>query len=113
MEVYEVFQRRTPEDALTHVGSILAPDLGLARLLARETHMRHGEGAECVVARRGDFHTVVLPDSMSGVLDRSYRTQAGYKGVGSRLRALAERLVVEGRSIDKVRPRDSKRASHG
>ncbi|MFP5223975.1 MAG: hypothetical protein ACLGH3_00210 [Actinomycetota bacterium] len=113
MDVYEVFQRRTPEDPLVHAGSILAPDLDMARLLARETHMRHGEGAECYVARRGDLHEVVHPESMAGVIDRSYRKQSGYKGVGSRLRTLAERLREEGRGIDKATPRDSSKATHG
>lgn len=108
MEVFEVFQRRTPEDQLVHVGSLLAPDLDLARLLARETHMRHGEGAECFVARRGDLHAVVHPESMSGILDRSYRTQAGYVGVGARLREVAAGLIANGTAITNARPGDAK-----
>lgn len=104
MDVFEVFQRRTSEDPLVAVGSILAPDLELARVLARETHFRHGEGSDAFIARRGDLHRVVEPASMSGVTDRSYRRQDGYVGVGARMRTLADRLEHEGLRIAGPRP---------
>ncbi|MEA2323650.1 MAG: hypothetical protein QOD81_3500 [Solirubrobacteraceae bacterium] len=36
--VYEVFARGRQRDALTHVGSVRAPDDGLARAYARTTY---------------------------------------------------------------------------
>lgn len=104
MDVFEVFQRRTREDALLQVGSILAPDLEMARLLARETHFRHGEGAECWISRRDDLHPVAHPETMGGVTDRSYRRQDGYVGVGARMKRLAEDLHARGVSVAGKRP---------
>lgn len=96
MEVFEVFQRRTHDDPLTQVGSIKAQDLEMALILARETHFRHGEGAECWVARRGDFHPVADPETMGGVTDRSYRRQDGYVGVGAKHKRVADDLKQRG-----------------
>ena len=104
MEVFEVLVRRTRTDPLVQAGSILAPDLEMAKLLARETHVRHGEADECFVARRGDVHRVVHSESMSGVLDRSYRRQDGYVGVGARMRRLAALVAERGETVERPRP---------
>jgi ring-1,2-phenylacetyl-CoA epoxidase subunit PaaB len=104
MEVFEVFQRRTHEDPLSQVGSILAPDLEMALLLARETHFRHGEGAECWVAHRGDLHPVSHPETMGGVTDRSYRRQDGYVGVGAKHKRVSEQMRARGLVIGGARP---------
>lgn len=111
MEIFEVFQRRTHDDPLINVGSIKAPDLALALLLARETHFRHGEGVECWVARRGDLHAVSAPETMGGVLDRSYRRQDGYVGVGAKRKRVSEDLERRGIRIDAARPGAG--ATHG
>ncbi|HVL32415.1 MAG TPA: hypothetical protein VM600_02420 [Actinomycetota bacterium] len=105
MEIFEVFQRRTHDDPLTNVGSIRAPDLEMALLLARETHFRHGEGAECWVARREDFHPVPHPETMGGVTDRSYRRQDGYVGVGGRHKRITRQLRERGMTIEAPRPK--------
>lgn len=104
MEVFEVWQRRTPGDPLVRAGSIKAPDLELALLLARETHFRHHEGAECWVAHRGRMHAVAHPETMGGVTDRSYRRQDGYVGVGARHKKLSEALRARGLTVDAPRP---------
>jgi ring-1,2-phenylacetyl-CoA epoxidase subunit PaaB len=104
VDVYEVFQRRTHDDPLTNVGSIKAPDLEMALLLARETHFRHGEGAECWIARREDVHPVAHPETMGGVTDRSYRRQDGYVGVGGKHKRVAAELREHGTYIEGKRP---------
>jgi len=104
METFEVFQRRNHDDPLIHVGAIKAPDLEMALLLARETHFRHKEGVECWVARREDLHAVPYPETMGGVIDRSYRRQDGYVGVGGKLKKVAAALAERGLRIDKDRP---------
>jgi ring-1,2-phenylacetyl-CoA epoxidase subunit PaaB len=104
MEVFEVFQRRTHDDPLTSVGSIKAPDLEMALLLARETHFRHGEGAECWVARRGDLYPVAHGETLGGVTDKSYRRQDGYVGVGAKHKRVSEALRERGMVVDAPRP---------
>lgn len=104
MEVWEVFSRRTNDDPLTHVGSIKAPDLEMALMLAHETFFRHGEGVDCWVGRRGDLHRVADPDSLGGVTDKSYRRADGYVGVGAKLKRVREELAAKGMRIDAPRP---------
>lgn len=104
MEIFEVFARRTHDDPLVSAGSIKAPDLEMALLLARETHFRHGEGAECWVARRADLHAVSHPETMGGVGDRSYRRQDGYVGTGAKLKRVSKDLAERGLVVDAPRP---------
>ena len=99
MEIYEVFARRTHDDPLVHAGSIKAQDLEMALILARETHFRHGEGAECWVVKREDLHSVPNPETMGGVGDRTYRKQEGYVGVGAKLKRVTEEMKKLGKSI--------------
>lgn len=114
MEVFEVFQRRTADDPLTHVGSIKAPDLEMALILARETHFRHGEGVECWVKRRGEdqLHPAHEPEAMDGVVDRSYRRQDGYVGVGAKHKRVAAQLRERGLFIDGMRPAAARSDEH-
>lgn len=107
MEVFEILQRRTSGDELTYAGSILAPDLEMARLLARETHFRHAEAAECFVRHQGALYPVADTGPVGGAIDRSYRRQDGYVGVGARMRRLAEALATRGMRIEGARPSDS------
>jgi 1,2-phenylacetyl-CoA epoxidase PaaB subunit len=76
----------------------------MALLLARETHFRHGEGAECWVARRGDLHPLPHPETMGGVTDRSYRRQDGYVGVGAKHKRVSEQMRARGLVIESARP---------
>lgn len=104
MEIFEVFARRTPDDPLVPAGSIKAPDLAMALLLARETHFRHGEGAECWVKQGPDLHAVSHPETMGGVGDRSYRRQDGYVGTGAKHKRVSEDLRARGLVIEHPRP---------
>jgi phenylacetate-CoA oxygenase PaaH subunit len=52
MPTYEVFLRSDGRDALSHAGSLQAPDDEMATLYARETYVRRGEGTSAWVVRR-------------------------------------------------------------
>ncbi len=110
-----MLSRRREADPWDAVGSINAPDLDLAMLLARETHFRHGEGDTYALRRRGEERVHVCPDptGIGGVIDRSYRRQAGYVGVGAKLKEVHRLLSERGRVIDGTRPgRRSQEATH-
>lgn len=113
MQIFEIYQRRTASDDLVRAGSILAPDLEMARLLARETHFRHAEAECCYVKYKGEMHEVAATGPIGGAIDRSYRRQDGYIGVGARMRRLSESLAAKGMIVEGARPSDSAKASHG
>lgn len=116
MQVFDVLSRRKEGEDWSVVGSVNAPDLDMAMLLARETHFRHGEGETYALRQRGDDRVEVCPDptGIGGVIDRSYRRQAGYVGVGARLKEVHRLLAARGRVIDAPRPgRRPREAAHG
>jgi len=111
MEVWEVFSRRTADDPLVHVGAVKAPDIDIALLMARETFFRHGEGVDCWVVRRGDMHRASSPETLGGVMDKSYRRADGYPGVGAKHKRVAALLAERGLAIEGDRP--TRKASDG
>jgi 1,2-phenylacetyl-CoA epoxidase PaaB subunit len=116
MQVFDVLSRRKEGDDWRVVGAVNAPDLGMAMLLARETHFRHGEGETYALRRRGDdeLHECPDPTGIGGVIDRSYRRQAGYVGVGAKLKKVHALLAERGQVIDGPRPgRRREEAAHG
>jgi ring-1,2-phenylacetyl-CoA epoxidase subunit PaaB len=113
MDVWEVFSRRTSDDPLVHVGSIKAPDLDVALLMAHETFFRHGEGVDCWVTRRADLHRAPLPESLGGVTDKSYRRADGYAGIGAKHKRMREKLAAEGVAIEGERPAPRKGGADG
>ncbi|MCA1727153.1 MAG: hypothetical protein LC722_05745 [Actinobacteria bacterium] len=106
MEVWDVLQQRVEGDEFVLAGSINAPSLDVALLLARETHFRHGEGVNFAVRRRGEgaVHVCTDPTAIGGVVDRSYRRQDGYVGVGAKLKRVRQELAGRGLVIDGRRP---------
>jgi phenylacetate-CoA oxygenase PaaH subunit len=104
MDVWEVFSRRTNDDPLVHVGTVKAPDLEMALVLARETFFRHGEGVDCWVGRRGDLHPVANPETLGGVTDKSYRRPDGYVGVGAKHKRIRDELAGRGLIVEATRP---------
>lgn len=104
MEVWDVFSRRTNDDPLLHVGSIKAPDLEMALVLAREAFFRHGEGVDCWVARRADLHRVTSPDTLGGLIDKNYRRSDGYAGIGAKHRRMREDIAARGLRVEGERP---------
>ena len=105
MEVFDVLSRRPDED-WTLVGSIKAPDRDFAMHLARESHFRHGEGETFALRRRGEEEIVECPDptGIGGVIDRSYRRQDGYVGVGAKLKRVQKLMASRGLVVDRPRP---------
>ena len=107
MAVWDVLGKRTPEDDWTLVGGITAPDVGMALILARETHFRHKEGVAYAVRRRGDEELHVgsyQPELLGGVTDRSYRRQEAYAGVGAKHKRVGKWMAERGLVIDRPRP---------
>jgi 1,2-phenylacetyl-CoA epoxidase PaaB subunit len=107
MHIWDVLSRRRAEDPWQSVGSINAPDLDLAMLLARETHFRHGEGTTYALRRRGDdrVHECPDPSGIGGVVGKEYRRQEGYVGVGAKLKRVHALMAERGLVIDRPRPR--------
>jgi phenylacetate-CoA oxygenase PaaH subunit len=60
MPTYEVFLKSSGREGFGHVGSLDAPDDGLAAVFARETYVRRGEGEQAWVVRR--THLIVVED---------------------------------------------------
>ena len=107
MPVWDIFGKRTDHDDFAWVGSINAPDVEMALVLAKETHFRHKEGVAYGVRRRGDskLYTGAYPaDVLGGVTDRSYRRQEAYAGVGAKHKRVSKLLAERGLVIDRPRP---------
>ncbi|MGH2674037.1 MAG: hypothetical protein ACRDKA_03920 [Actinomycetota bacterium] len=106
MAIWDVLSRRRDDDPWGVVGSINAPDLDLAMLLARETHFRHGEGTTFALRARGTEEIRECPDpgGIGGVIDKEYRRQAGYVGVGAKLKRVHAVMAERGLVIDRPRP---------
>ena len=107
MVVWDVLGKRTAEDGWAVVGGVLAPDSGMALVLARETHFRHKEGVAYAVRLRGSaemFEGPYAASALGGVSDRSYRRQEAYAGVGARQKKVARDMAERGLAIDRPRP---------
>jgi ring-1,2-phenylacetyl-CoA epoxidase subunit PaaB len=111
MAVWDVLSRRRDGDPWEVAGSLNAPDLDLAMLLARETHFRHGEGTTFALRQRGqeDVHECPDPEGLGGVIDKEYRRQTGYVGVGAKLKRVHSMMADRGLVIDRPRPRAHRR----
>ncbi len=98
MHIWDVLQKRRTGDEWQVVGSINAPDLDLAMLLARETHFRHKEAEEYALRQRGQqaIHECPDPTGIGGITDRSYRRQDGYVGVGAKFTRIRDDLHRKG-----------------
>ena len=77
---FEVFVRRNWESRLEHCGTIHAPDVDVALVLARETHVRHEEGVEFAVVASEAFHLMADPSILDRQVDMTYHMQTGYSG---------------------------------
>jgi hypothetical protein len=107
MPIWEIYGKRTDEDPFVWAGSLKAPDVEMALILARETHFRHKEGVAYAVKRRHDDRFHVGPydgEVLGGLSDRSYRRQEGYAGVGAKLKRIARDVARRGLVGDHPRP---------
>jgi hypothetical protein len=57
-EVYEVFAKIKPEDALRHIGNVIAPDVGLARVYAFTTYQEWPWAQMIIAPRRAIVHVI-------------------------------------------------------
>ena len=103
MEIWEAFGEQRLAEPPTPVGTLAAPDLEMAILLARETFFRRGEGQRYGVRLRGtgEIHWCSDAEVVGGVLDRSYRRPDGYVGVGAKFARVRDELA--GRGLAPVR----------
>ena len=76
MKTYEVFLKKPGKDPFEHAGSMLAPDDELALLLARESYVRRGEGAEMWLVERSHL-LIADPASLAVNADRQHRRNDG------------------------------------
>jgi ring-1,2-phenylacetyl-CoA epoxidase subunit PaaB len=76
MYTYEVFLKPEGRDGFSHAGSLEAPDDELARLYARETYIRRGEGSYAWVVRRNDI-LVLDPEDLTATTRRSHASNDG------------------------------------
>lgn len=102
---WEVFGKRTSEDAWSSVGAVHAPDEEMALLFAKESFFRHGEGVDFAVVRTRDFHSCGDGELLEFHTDKSYKLQKGYP-LGDKRRRAAERARAAGLVIDRRRPAD-------
>jgi 1,2-phenylacetyl-CoA epoxidase PaaB subunit len=107
MAIWDVLSRRRETSPWQVAGSLNAPDLELAMLLARETHFRHGEGTTFALRARGqdEVHECPDPEGLGGVIGKEYRRQTGYVGVGAKLKRVHAMMAERGLVIDGARPR--------
>lgn len=77
--VFEVFQQPREGKAFEHGGNVIAPDLEMAVLYAREFYGRRQESHRIWVVPREAIVEINDPDLLHPpAVDRSYRTVAGY-----------------------------------
>ena len=104
MTTYEVFGRRKWDDRLEHAGTLHAPDVETALLLARETHFRHEEGVEYAVVPTSEIHVLRDPTLLEHEVDMTYRLQAGYAGFREKRERAREAARARGRGHLAERP---------
>ncbi len=76
MRTYEVFLKPEGRDGFAHAGSLDAPDAELAVILARETYIRRGEGAEAWVVDRSHIN-VLDPADIAVASNRQHMKNDG------------------------------------
>ena len=85
--VFEVFQQAREGQAFTHGGNVLAPDIEMAALYAREFYGRRQESHRIWVVPRDAVHAIEeFPDEF----DLKYRRVDGYS-IKARLKEARER----------------------
>ncbi|WP_258111781.1 phenylacetic acid degradation protein [Alicyclobacillus sp. SP_1] len=102
---YEVFVQRTHQDAHVHVGSLLASDVSMAILLARENFLRRDEAVSLWVVPRTAVASVGGEDVdfFAREFDRSYREVSGYADNALRWKEFKSRALSLDEVIEDVR----------
>ncbi|MFW2381243.1 MAG: 1,2-phenylacetyl-CoA epoxidase subunit B [Acidimicrobiales bacterium] len=76
MKTFEVFLKRPGKDEFRHAGSLQAPDPAMAKILARDSYCRRGEGDQMWLVDRDDVLDVD-PDLLATTVDLPHRTNDG------------------------------------
>ncbi len=94
--IFEVFHQRSRGEAHVHVGSIHAPDAGMALVLAKEQYGRHPTCVNLWVVAADDIHRTEYADAdmFAPAVDKSYREAFGYDMIKAGRRA-KEQLARE------------------
>jgi len=93
MAIFEVFQQTREGHAFTHGGNVLAPDVEMALIYAREFYGRRLESLRLWVVPREAIVELNDQDILHpSAVDRSYRVSAGYS-VRDRLRATRNEVL--------------------
>ncbi|NNE94615.1 MAG: 1,2-phenylacetyl-CoA epoxidase subunit B [Acidimicrobiales bacterium] len=88
MRTYEVFLKRPGKDEFRHAGSLQAVDSEMAKILARDSYCRRGEGDQMWLVDR--THIVeVDPDLLATTVDLPHRNNDG-SAVAARRKRLRE-----------------------
>lgn len=91
MDVYEVFRQEKEGEAMVHVGSVDAPDPGLAVQYAREVYSRRGEATRLWVVPRIAVVEIEDQDFLRPPIERAYRMGEGYRVTIAKRRELRTR----------------------
>lgn len=78
--IYEVFHQRARGEPHVHVGSVHAPDAGMALILAKEQFGRHPTCVNLWVVDAADIRATDYADAdmFQPAVDKSYREAFGY-----------------------------------
>jgi ring-1,2-phenylacetyl-CoA epoxidase subunit PaaB len=89
MKTYEVFLKKAGKDEFRHAGALDAPDDDMARLLARESYVRRGEGAQMWLVARS---AIIEADEefLSPNFDKPHRHNDGSNIAARRKRKRSE-----------------------
>ncbi|MDI3269990.1 MAG: phenylacetic acid degradation protein PaaB [Bacillota bacterium] len=92
LQVFEVFGQEKSGEPHVHVGSVLAGDVDMAYLLAKEAFTRRGEFRSLWVAPRKAMRKTSAADApmLKTYTDRSYRLGIGYRKTVEKWRRLQE-----------------------
>jgi phenylacetate-CoA oxygenase PaaH subunit len=88
MKTFEVFLKKPGKDEFRHAGSLQASDPAMARILARDSYCRRGEGDQMWLVDRNDV-VEVDPDLLSTTADLAHRNNDG-SAVAARRKRLRE-----------------------
>lgn len=88
MDTYEIFRRSGHKEPFVHCGAVIAPDAGMALLMAKECFLRRREGDHLWVVPRSQVHSFEDESILEIASDKSYRFASAYREVvGKRERA--------------------------
>jgi len=96
-EEYEVFSRKKGDLPLEHRFSLLAPNMEMAMILAKENFFRREPVADLWIVKRSDIRKMTQSEREAfGRLEKPYRETRGYGDLNERWRAFKARAGESG-----------------